>query len=435
MTHDSLRPFIVHTAKGDVRDLGTAFAVTSYPGDSALRVVVSEGRVRVSMLGQPASSGPVLEKGDVAHVGHAPAATVEHGVDVGQYLGWTQGHLSFYRAPLSDVVVQLGRWYDLRFVLQDSTLRTRRVTMAVSTTSANALVDAMGAALGLRAVRRGDTITLRADRTCLRPPDINRERTCAARNGSRRHHAPAPCTRAANRDGAACGCGRAGAGDVARGAGDAATHHDRSQARDARRCTARGGAGRQRGLVHGDDVASDSTLVTIHLVDVELGKAFDQVLKGTGFVAREKSGVVVIIRDGRSRAEVVSDTVWGGVWGQVRDSATNKPLAGVEVSIRGLRVRFTTNDSGYYAIRAPFGAYIVVARILGYDAVERNFVVRDSVIDNAATRLDIRDAPALRENAGGDRDCERHAAAARASERHHDDQRRFGDGNRPDPAT
>ena len=160
VTHDSLHPFTVHTAKGDVRDLGTEFAVTSYPGDSTLRVIVSEGRVRVSMAGQASPSGPVLEKGDVAHLGSAPTPRVEHGVDVGQYLGWTQGHLSFYRAPLSDVVVQLGRWYDLRFVLQDSTLRTRRVTMAVSTTSANALVDAMSAALDLRAVRRGDT-TLR----------------------------------------------------------------------------------------------------------------------------------------------------------------------------------------------------------------------------------------------------------------------------------
>jgi transmembrane sensor len=163
VTHDSLRPFTVHTAKGDVRDLGTAFAVTSYPGDSTLRVVVSEGRVRVSMVGEPATSGSVLEHGDVANVGSAPSPRIEHGVDVGQYLGWTQGRLSFYRAPLSDVVVQLGRWYDLRFVIQDSSLRSRRVTMSVSTTSADALVDAMSAALGLHALRRGDTITLRAD--------------------------------------------------------------------------------------------------------------------------------------------------------------------------------------------------------------------------------------------------------------------------------
>ena len=163
VTHDSLRPFTVRTARGEVLDLGTAFVVTNYPGDSALRVVVSEGRVRVSMNGQSPSTGSVLEHGDLAVVGSASMPRVEHGVDVGQYLGWTQGRLSFYRAPLSDVVEQLGRWYDLRFVLQDSSLRTRRVTMLVSTTSADALVDAMSAALGIHALRRGDTITLRAD--------------------------------------------------------------------------------------------------------------------------------------------------------------------------------------------------------------------------------------------------------------------------------
>ena len=121
------------------------------------------------------------------------------------------------------------------------------------------------------------------------------------------------------------------------------------------------------GLVHGNDVASDTALVTVHLVDIELGKAFEQVLRGTGFVAREKSGVVVIIRDAKPRADAASDTVWGGVWGQITDSATSKPLAGVEVTIRGLHARATTNDSGYYIMRTSLGAYIAVARLLGYD--------------------------------------------------------------------
>jgi len=143
------------------------------------------------------------------------------------------------------------------------------------------------------------------------------------------------------------------------------------------------------GLVHGDDVASDSALVTVHLVDVELGKAFEQVLRGTGFTAREKSGVVVIIRELRPHAEAESDTVWGGVWGQVRDSATNKPLSGVEVTIRGLRARTTTNDSGYYIVRTPIGAYIAVARLLGYDPVERSFLVREDAQSNNGTRLDL----------------------------------------------
>jgi TonB-dependent SusC/RagA subfamily outer membrane receptor len=143
------------------------------------------------------------------------------------------------------------------------------------------------------------------------------------------------------------------------------------------------------GLVHGDDVASDSALVTVHLVDVELGKAFESVLQGTGFVAREKSGVVVIMRDSRPRADAESDSIWGGVFGQVTDSATRKPLGGVEVTIRGLRARATTNDSGYYIIRTPIGAYIAVARLLGYDPVERNFLVREDPQTNNGTRLDL----------------------------------------------
>ena len=40
-------PFTVRAGRGVVHDLGTAFVVTSYPGDTVVRVVVAEGRVRV----------------------------------------------------------------------------------------------------------------------------------------------------------------------------------------------------------------------------------------------------------------------------------------------------------------------------------------------------------------------------------------------------
>lgn len=163
VTHDSLRPFIVRAGRGVVHDLGTAFVVTSYPGDTVVRVVVAEGRVRVRAAESPAGSGPVLGRGDLARLGSADAPVVRHDVDVAQYLGWTEGRLVFYRAPLPDALEQLGRWYDVRFVLKDTALRARRVTMALPTTSADALVEALSLALDLRAERQGDTITLRAN--------------------------------------------------------------------------------------------------------------------------------------------------------------------------------------------------------------------------------------------------------------------------------
>ena len=174
-----------------------------------------------------------------------------------------------------------------------------------------------------------------------------------------------------------------------------------------------------------------AALVTVHLVDIELGKAFEQVLRGTGFVAREKSGVVVIIRDAKHVPMWSSDTVWGGVWGQITDSATSKPLAGVEVTIRGpactnrqrttaattfmrASLRRRTSPSRVYSVTIPWSATFSCARI------RRRTTPRDSISSCGSTR----------EDAGSDRHGERPAAAARAPERHRDDQRRLGDEGR-----
>lgn len=163
VVHDSLRPFVVRAGRGVVHDLGTTFLVSSYPIDTATRVVVAEGRVRVRPADAPEASGAVLERGDLARIGRSGVPVIQHGVAVGPYLGWTRGQLIFYRAPLPEALEQLGRWYDVRFILQDSSLRARHLTMSLRTTSADAVAEAMGLALGLRVERRGDTITLRPD--------------------------------------------------------------------------------------------------------------------------------------------------------------------------------------------------------------------------------------------------------------------------------
>src|ERR1051325_1224728 len=55
--HDSPRPFTVFAANSSTRDIGTAFAVRSYPQDRAVRVVVREGQVALSGAGLLAAGG------------------------------------------------------------------------------------------------------------------------------------------------------------------------------------------------------------------------------------------------------------------------------------------------------------------------------------------------------------------------------------------
>jgi transmembrane sensor len=160
--HNARLPFIVHSGSAVVHDIGTKFLVRHYAGDSVVRVVVSEGSVRIRGHGAAHSAGPVLTRGDLGRVNGSGEVAVSHGVDMDQYVGWTSGRLTFSDVPLADALAQLGRWYDVQFVLGDSALTKRRITMSVPATSIDALVDGIGLALDLRAERRGDTIVVRS---------------------------------------------------------------------------------------------------------------------------------------------------------------------------------------------------------------------------------------------------------------------------------
>lgn len=166
VTHDSLRPFRVHTPLGTAEDLGTEFVVTTYPEARGMRVVVASGKValrRVPALSDvaPADSLPLvtLTEGSLARLDSAGIATVTR-VDPTPYVAWTQGTLVFDGTPLRDVVPRLARWYDLDIRLADSSLASRRLTVTFRDQSVPAVLDLMALSLRLRVERSGRAVVL-----------------------------------------------------------------------------------------------------------------------------------------------------------------------------------------------------------------------------------------------------------------------------------
>src|SRR6267378_4397219 len=60
VVHDAARPFVVHTAGGAIRDIGTAFGVRAYGDAARERVAVVEGAVAVT--GTPLRAGQVATR-------------------------------------------------------------------------------------------------------------------------------------------------------------------------------------------------------------------------------------------------------------------------------------------------------------------------------------------------------------------------------------
>ncbi len=163
VTHDPKRPF---TVRGDwfvAQDLGTRFVVRAYPGDSIRTVVVAEGLVKLARprtSARDAGDGVLLQAGDLGRVTSNGGVQRTRGVRVSQYLAWTNGELRFYRLPIRDAVIELGRWYGVDIDLADALLGDEEVTASFKDETAPAAIDAIAQAAGFAVEQRGASFVL-----------------------------------------------------------------------------------------------------------------------------------------------------------------------------------------------------------------------------------------------------------------------------------
>ncbi|HWZ59070.1 MAG TPA: FecR domain-containing protein [Gemmatimonadaceae bacterium] len=157
--HDAAHPFRVYAAGGVAEDLGTRFAVRAYPGDTAVRVVVAEGRVSLGPLVARGDATPVaLGAGQLASLPGRGAATVR-AVDASAYLAWTDGRLVFDGTPLGDALAELGRWYDVDIQLLAPGSAGRPISASFAGEPVDDVLSAVAVTAGLRYVRHGRTVT------------------------------------------------------------------------------------------------------------------------------------------------------------------------------------------------------------------------------------------------------------------------------------
>ncbi len=167
VTHDSTRPFAVHTARGVATDLGTRFGVQAYVADSTLEVVVAEGKVALSSRRDALPRSHVQEslllaQGDLGRVARDGRLTTMRGVSVDRYLAWTEGRLEFGDTPLREALIRIGRWHDLEIRLADPTLGRRPLTASFTDEPAAEVLRLIAASLDLRVEQSGKLVVIRS---------------------------------------------------------------------------------------------------------------------------------------------------------------------------------------------------------------------------------------------------------------------------------
>ncbi len=152
VVHDAARPFIVHTAGGAIRDIGTRFGVHAYGDTERERVAVVEGAI--------ALAGTPLRAGQVATLSRTGTIRVLRGARVTDEVAWTRGRLVFTNVPLEEAAERLGRWYDLDVRVIDPALARRPVTGSYGDEPVAQVLTLITAAVGARYEWQGRSVTI-----------------------------------------------------------------------------------------------------------------------------------------------------------------------------------------------------------------------------------------------------------------------------------
>jgi transmembrane sensor len=160
VVHDKRRPFSVETPAGIALDIGTEFEVRAYEPTHPMQVTVVSGAVGLHTVSRGAPLIATLRRGDRGTLSRAGDFTVARNVDLGPTVAWAKGILVFDSRPVSDVVGELSRWYDLDVRLGQGIDQTRRLVLTLDNESAADALKLVALSLGLRVEERGRVVTL-----------------------------------------------------------------------------------------------------------------------------------------------------------------------------------------------------------------------------------------------------------------------------------
>ena len=126
VTRDVKKPFIVETARMDVKVLGTRFNVNAYEDNKEVSTTLVNGSVEVSSGDQQTIR---LVPGEQAYGEENELEKRE--VNVRLYTSWIEGKFMFNNTELEEIAKQISRWYDVQIFFSNENVKNVRFTGAI----------------------------------------------------------------------------------------------------------------------------------------------------------------------------------------------------------------------------------------------------------------------------------------------------------------
>jgi len=182
VAHNSGKPFVIHTARIDIRVLGTSFNVKSYPSDKTTETTLVRGSIEVSIKDRPtekiilkpneklvvANDDSTLQRNNPTHPGVAVEDALvsirkpTYDSTTGDIIetSWIQDKLIFQDEEFRDLASQMERWYGMTFRFTNPRQATWRFTGNFQKETIQQALDALKLTQAFNYSIEGNQITI-----------------------------------------------------------------------------------------------------------------------------------------------------------------------------------------------------------------------------------------------------------------------------------
>ena len=160
VSKDAARPFVVDVADKRITAVGTQFYVRR--DDDDIRVLVTEGRVRIERRGDASQAGQAqLAAGSEARTSKAAVLIAQPAAaQVEQLLSWRSGYILFRDTALADAVADFNRYSVRKIVIQDPAIAGIRIGGNFRCDDAEAFLWLLQSGFPIHVEQRSDRIIL-----------------------------------------------------------------------------------------------------------------------------------------------------------------------------------------------------------------------------------------------------------------------------------
>lgn len=130
VTKNPAKPFVVVTKGINIQVVGTSFNVMAYPNEEVIETVLVTGKVQLERndFSLFKKEKVMLQPGQYAGLKKDGLKFEVKDVDVESFVSWRQGWYKLDKLPLSEVVLKLERYFNVKVVIDDKKLGYLKIT-------------------------------------------------------------------------------------------------------------------------------------------------------------------------------------------------------------------------------------------------------------------------------------------------------------------